>query len=183
MYRKSLLLAAAVLIALSMSPCIYAEEHESHASPQHDKSGRAGDPSASPAAKFGPVPGLPGCLTASPKNGDPGKEAFVVLAKANTGCKVPWHWHTGNEQLMIVSGKAKAETKEATSTMSAGDYINLPGKHQHQFTCLASCKFFIESDRAFDIHYVDAEGKEIPQEEALKPAKDTSKHSTRKGMH
>ena len=84
---------------------------------------------------------------------------------------------------MIVSGKAKVEMKEASSTMAAGDYINLPAKHAHQFTCLAACVFFIESDRAFDIHYVNAEGKEIPQEEALKPAKRMAKHSTMKGMH
>ena len=160
--RRSLSLAGAVLMALSLAAPVYAEEHMSH--------------SASPAAKFGPVPGLPGCIVVSPRQGDPGKEAFVVLAKANTGCKIPWHWHTGKEQLMFVSGSAKVEMKEATSTMSAGDYINLPAKHQHQFTCLAACKFFIESDRAFDVHYVDREGKEIPQEEALKPARRMAKH-------
>lgn len=167
MRPRSLLLAAAVLVAISIARPVHGEEHMSHA--------------ASPAAKFGPVPGLPGCATAAPREGDPGKEAFVVLAKTTTGCKIPWHWHSGMERLMIVSGKAKVEMKEASSTMIAGDYINLPAKHVHQFTCLAACKFFIESDRAFDVHYVDKEGKEIPQEEALKPAKRMAKHST--GTH
>ena len=169
MRHSKLLWAAAVLMALWLAVPSYAEEHTSHA--------------ASPAAKFGPVPGLPGCATAAPREGDPGKEAFVVLAKTTTGCKIPWHWHTGMERLMIVSGKAKVEMKEASSTMMAGDYINLPAKHAHQFTCLAACKFFIESDRAFDIHYVDKEGKEIPQEEALKPARRMAMHSDMKGMH
>ena len=164
MRHKSLLSAAAVLVALSIALPVHGEEHMSHA--------------ASPAAKFGPVPGLPGCIVASPREGDPGKEAFVVLAKANTGCKIPWHWHTGMERLMFVSGRAKVEMKEATSTLGAGDYINLPAKHVHQFTCLAACRFFIESDRAFDIHYVDKDGKEIPQEEALRPARHMAKHST-----
>ena len=169
MRAKKLLRACAALMALSMAASLYAEEHMTHA--------------AKTATKFGPVPGLPACMTGAPKNGDPGKEAFVILAKATTGCKVPWHWHTGNEQLMIVSGRAKVEMKEASSMMSVGDYINLPAKHAHQFTCLAACELFIESDRAFDIHYVDAEGKEIPQEEALKPAKRIAGHSAMKGMH
>ncbi len=174
MRHKSLLFAAAVLVAISITLPVYGEEHMSHA--------------ASLAAKFGPVPGLPGCTTAAPKKGDPGKEAFVVLAKGNTGCKIPWHWHTGNEQLMFVSGKAKLEMKDspAATMMMAGDYINLPAKHVHQFTCLAACKFFIESDLAFDVHYVDKEGKEIPQEEALKPVKRMAKGAKgtkMEGMH
>jgi quercetin dioxygenase-like cupin family protein len=160
---RTLLFAGVVLTAVSMAAPIFAQEHTAHA--------------ASPAAKYGPVPGLPGCLTAAPQHGDPGKEAFVVLAKATTGCKIPWHWHTGMEQLMFVAGKARVEMKDpaSSSMMMAGDYIYLPAKHVHQFTCLGACKFFIESDRAFDIHYVDAAGKEIPQEEALKPVKRLAK--------
>ncbi len=169
MRHRSLLWAGAVLMALSLAAPMNAEEHTAHA--------------VASAAKFGPVPGLPGCAAAAPRSGDPGKGAFVVLAKANTGCKIPWHWHSGNEQLMIVSGRAKVETKDPAkaTTLAEGDYINLPAKHAHQFTCQAACKFFIESDRAFDIHYVDKEGKEIPQEEALKPARRLAKHAT--GAH
>ena len=167
MRRRRLLLAGAVLLALAMAAPAFAQDHMSH--------------SVSPATKFGPIPGLPGCAVAAPKEGDPTKEAFVVLAKTNAGCKIPWHWHTGNEKLLFLSGKAKVETKEARSMMAAGDFVNLPAKHVHQFTCLAACKFFIESDRAFDIHYVDAAGKEIPQEEALKPAMRMAKHSA--GTH
>jgi hypothetical protein len=38
------------------------------------------------------------------------------------------------------------------------------------FRCTASCTFFITTDGAFDIHYVDASGNEIPVDQALKPA-------------
>jgi hypothetical protein len=90
---------------------------------------------------------------------------------------------------MIVAGRAKVEMKEADmkgaspATLGPGDYINLPGKHVHQFTCQSACKFFIVCDQAFDIHYVDAAGKEIAQDEALKPAKAPAKKTQMEGMH
>jgi hypothetical protein len=37
----------------------------------------------------------------------------------------------------------------------------------HQFTCISACTAFLASNAAFDIHYVDANGTEIPTEQAL----------------
>jgi quercetin dioxygenase-like cupin family protein len=123
------------------------------------------------ASKFAPLPGLPACGTLSVQHGDPTKGAAVILAKLTPGCKVPWHWHTATESLLFVSGKAKVETKDApAATLTAGDYAYMPGKHVHMFTCLAACTFFIATDGAFDIHYVDKDGKEIPPDQALAPA-------------
>lgn len=121
------------------------------------------------ASEFVNFPALPTCLKGSVKNGDPTKSGFVILAKATTGCTVPWHWHTGNEQLMIVTGSAKVAMKDAKPEMlHASGFVSLPGKNPHQFTCAAACTFFIVSDAAFDIHYVDKDGKEISPDEALK---------------
>jgi quercetin dioxygenase-like cupin family protein len=122
-------------------------------------------------SKFGNLPGLPTCATLSVQRGDPTKGPAVILAKATAGCKVPWHWHTAAENLMIVAGKAKVEMKDAAATAAApGDYVYMPGKHPHQFTCTSACTFFIATEGAFDIHYVDKDGKEIPPDQALKPA-------------
>jgi len=43
----------------------------------------------------------------------------------------------------------------------------------HRATCQgsAACLVFLTSDAAFDIHWVDAEGKEISLEQAIKAAK------------
>ena len=41
-------------------------------------------------------------------------------------------------------------------------------RHPHAFACPAACLFFIYQDAPFDIHYIDAEGREIPPEQALK---------------
>jgi quercetin dioxygenase-like cupin family protein len=126
-------------------------------------------------SKFGPLPGLPACLTLSAQRGDPTKGPAVILAKMTTGCKVPWHWHTAGEGLMIVSGKGKIEMKDAAPAgVAPGDYIYLPGKHPHQFTCTTLCTFFDVTEGAFDIHYIDKNGQEIPPDQALGPAKKPS---------
>lgn len=124
-------------------------------------------------SKFASLPVLPACMTISAQRGDPSKGAAVLLAKFTTGCTVPWHWHTATENLMIVSGKAKIEMKDAAAPapLAPGDYVYLPGKHQHQFTCISACTLFAVIDGAFDIHYIDKDGNEIPPDQALKPAK------------
>ena len=121
-------------------------------------------------SKFVNFPGLPTCMTGSVQHGDPSNGASVILAKSASGCRVPWHWHTADEQLMIVSGSAKVGMKDGQPTsLHPGDYLSLPGKNAHQFTCVAACTLFIMPSAAFDIHYVDKDGKEISPDEALKP--------------
>ncbi len=120
-------------------------------------------------AKFGNLPVLPKCATIAVANGDPTKGAAVILAKVATGCVIPWHWHTASEQLMFVVGSAKVDMKDgAPARMHTGDYLNLPSKNVHQFSCVAACTFFLVTDGAFDIHYVDKDGKEISIDDALK---------------
>jgi quercetin dioxygenase-like cupin family protein len=137
---------------------------------------------ASATAKFMNIPGLPTCMKASVLSGDSTKGAFLLLVKTATGCVIPWHWHTITESLMFVSGQGKGETKDGTRVMlHAGDYLTLPGKGVHQFTCMAACTFFLGADGAFDIHYVDAAGKEISPDEALK-AKAKAKMPMKKEM-
>jgi len=120
-------------------------------------------------SKFINFPGLPGCMKGSVQSGDPSKGASVILGKGSAGCQIPWHWHTATEQLMMVSGAAKVEMKDgAPILLHTGDYVSMPTKHVHHFTCQATCTLFIASDAAFDIHYVDSSGQEIPPDQALK---------------
>ena len=63
---------------------------------------------------------------------------------------------------MFVAGSAKVDMKDgAPVRMHTGDYIKLPAKNVHQFTCVAACTFYLATDGAFDIHYVDKDGKEM----------------------
>jgi hypothetical protein len=52
---------------------------------------------------------------------------------------------------MMVSGRAKVEMKDGSpAALRAGDFLDLPSKHIHQFTCLAACLLFDASTgRAF----------------------------------
>jgi quercetin dioxygenase-like cupin family protein len=107
------------------------------------------------------------------ESGDPSKGASVILLKGPAGCRIPWHWHTPTEQIMVVSGSAKVEMRDSgrTSSLGPGGYAMMPSKHVHQFTCTSACAAFVSSDAAFDIHYVDAKGSEIPPEAALSKKK------------
>jgi len=114
-------------------------------------------------------PGLPSCAIIAVLSGDPLKGASVIEAKATSGCRIPWHWHSSNEHVMMVSGVGKMEMKDAKpATLRSGAYAMMPAHHAHQFTCTASCTMFLYSDGVFDTHYVDASGNEISATDALK---------------
>lgn len=118
--------------------------------------------------KFVTFPGLPACMLGAVENGDPSKGPSMIALKGAAGCVIPWHWHTPNEQVMIISGKARMEMKGGKSEILApGTYALMPGKHMHQFTCVSACTGFVHSDAVFDIHYVDSAGKEISPEAAM----------------
>jgi quercetin dioxygenase-like cupin family protein len=144
--------------------------------------GQAQDAGASPIGqnmdemKFHTPPGLPTCAVASVPSGDPAKEAAFILVKAAAKCAIPWHWHTANEYVMMINGTARLDMKDTKSfTVRTGGFAKLPAKHVHQFLCTAkSCTFYIYTDAAFDIHYVDGQGKEITPPEALKAVKETA---------
>lgn len=129
-----------------------------------------------PEMKFAPVARLPTCVQIAIESGDPAQGAFVALAKAKTGCAVPWHWHPGNEQLMIVEGSARVQMKDMAKPVAlrAGGFAMMPSHHVHEFRCTQACTFFMVSDQKFDIHYVDPQGKEIPPDQALKPVNETA---------
>jgi len=122
--------------------------------------------------KFGSAPYLPACLTMAPEHGDPSKGAFTLMLKFTSGCTVPMHWHSSGEQLMLVSGSGKMQTSDGKSSpVDRGGFAYIPAKHQHAFTCVTACTAFLSGDAAFDIHYVDKSGNEIPADQALSVGK------------
>jgi len=124
--------------------------------------------------KFVTFPGMPACATGSVQSGDPAKGPSIILAKAAAGCSFPWHWHTSNEHLMMVTGVARLETKDGKPLLlQAGGFAMMPSRHVHRFRCTSACALYVYSDAAFDIHYVDGQGKEISPDDALKGVKQT----------
>ena len=124
--------------------------------------------------KFVAFPGMPTCGTGAVQSGDPASGPSFIYARLTAGCVFPWHWHTPTETLMIVSGTAHAQMKDGKPTvLRAGGFAVMPSKHVHQFRCSTACTLYVHSDAAFDMHYVDAQGNEIPPADALKPLKET----------
>src|SRR5947207_5576836 len=98
------------------------------------------------AMKFVNIPPLPTCTRAAVTSGDPTKGPSIILAKATAGCIIPWHWHTPNEQVMIVSGVATLQMKDAKPvSLRAGAFAMMPSHHVHQFRCLRTCALYIYS--------------------------------------
>lgn len=126
------------------------------------------------AMKLGALPNVPACVTGTSESGDPSKEAATLLLRFAPGCLVPSHWHTPDEIIMMVSGTLRVEMKgsDKPAFMHGGDYASMPSKHVHNARCAgpAACMLFLYSTGAFDVHYVNAAGNEIPLSEAAKPA-------------
>lgn len=130
------------------------------------------------AVKFAPIPNAPECFTIAVEKGDPTKGPSVVLAKFTPGCVAPFHWHTPSETAMVVSGSLETQMKDDKAIVAHhGDFVYLPPHHVHRATCKGTvpCLVFLTSDAAFDLHWVDAAGREIPYEAAMKAVQPAAK--------
>jgi len=124
--------------------------------------------------KFTKIPGMPSCASSATLRGDPRTGPAWVLLKLASGCRVPWHWHTPNEELLVINGRGAVEMKDGRPLQFVpGGYASLPSHHIHQASCSTACLLFNMADGAFDIHYVDASEKEISLGKALKPSAKT----------
>jgi quercetin dioxygenase-like cupin family protein len=106
--------------------------------------------------------GEPPCLKSALENGDPDKGASTYLLEAAPGCVVPAHYHTAEEQLMVVRGDVLTGMQcMAEKTLSAGGFAMMPSKAMHWFTCQSkeACLMFVTFDRAYDIVWAKAQTK------------------------
>ncbi len=119
-------------------------------------------------AKLASSPSAPDCYSFAVVQGDPKGSSSVTLVNMKSGCAVPSHWHSANEQAAFTSGTGQIQMKgEQPQTVTAGMYMYIPANHQHQFTCKDNCSFYRTVDGPIDIHYVDAAGNEITAATAL----------------
>jgi quercetin dioxygenase-like cupin family protein len=134
-------------------------------------------------ARFAPVSNFPECATAHLERGDPASGPATFLLRMTAGCEVPWHWHTADESLLMVSGSLSLHSKvERPAAARHSDYVFMPAKHVHAVKCLGAdpCELFLVSGGAFDIHYVDKTGNEIPMTEAVEAATPAKKPENEK---
>jgi len=104
--------------------------------------------------------GEPSCLKVAPENGHPDKGASTFLLEAPSGCVVPPHYHTAEEQLMVVRGDVLTGMDGmAEATLGPGGFAMMPSKAMHWFTCQSkdACLMFVTFDRAYDIVWAKTE--------------------------
>lgn len=111
---------------------------------------------------------LPDCYTYAVERGDPETGPSVTYSKLAAGCKVPWHTHSANAQVLFVSGTFQLHMKgQQVQVLSQGSYAYVPANHEHQETCLDGCTYYVIREGIADVHYVDDAGREISPGNAL----------------
>src|SRR5215469_2454300 len=111
------------------------------------------------------------CSAAGIETGDPRQGPSIIVEKFAPGCGIPWHWHTPNEHVMMVSGTFHFEIRgEKPVEVNAGDFVLIPSHHVSQTTCVGpdSCVNFLYTDAPADMHFVDKSGAEISHDQAVK---------------
>jgi quercetin dioxygenase-like cupin family protein len=106
-------------------------------------------------------PGLPEGAKAAVLHGDPGKPApYTLLAKMPAGYKVPAHWHSQDENVLVVSGELyagmgdKLDAAKATA-LKPGAYVFMPAKMRHYVFTKTPTVIEVHGSGPFDITYVD----------------------------
>jgi quercetin dioxygenase-like cupin family protein len=97
------------------------------------------------------------CLTGALENGNPETGPSTFLLKAPAGCKVAAHYHTAEEQLIVIKGSVSTGmTGMHDVTLTAGGVAVMPGKAVHWFSCVGSspCLMAVTFDRKYDIVWV-----------------------------
>jgi quercetin dioxygenase-like cupin family protein len=103
--------------------------------------------------RFPPGDG-PECLQFVLENGDLKTGPTTAIMKAAPKCVVPPHYHTAEEQLLIVKGNVSTGMEGMQDTvLGPGGFAMMPSKQPHWFTCTAKqeCLMFVTFDRAYDI--------------------------------
>ena len=97
------------------------------------------------------------CLSSATENGDPDTGPSTLILKAAPNCKVPWHYHTAEEQLIVTQGRVQAEMDGmSAATLESGGFAMMPSKVKHRFSCESKteCVMFVTFDRKYDIVWV-----------------------------
>ena len=97
------------------------------------------------------------CLQFALENGDLKAGPSTAVMRATPNCVIPPHYHTAEEQLMIVRGEVSTGMEGMQETvLGPGGFAMMPSKRVHWFSCTAKeeCVMFVTFDRVYDIVWV-----------------------------
>ena len=94
------------------------------------------------------------CLLSAVETGDPATGPSTIILKAPAGCVVPWHFHTAQEQAVVIQGVVKMEMSGSPAmSLGRGGFAVMAGKVPHQFACgrKEACLIMVWFDGKYDI--------------------------------
>jgi quercetin dioxygenase-like cupin family protein len=107
-------------------------------------------------------PFLPqGCAIAV-LHGDPAKDNVDVFLKVPAKAKLPLHWHTSAERMVLVAGELHvAYEGQKTAVLKPGTYAYGPAKRPHAAVCESTvpCVLFIAFESPLDAVPVNGKPK------------------------
>src|ERR1700732_2812914 len=93
------------------------------------------------------------CLRFSLESGNPRTGPSTDILSAPAKCTVPWHYHTAEEQFVVIRGSVVTEMDGIqSSTLGAGGFALMPSKKHHRFFCDSDsgCLMVVAFDRPYD---------------------------------
>ncbi len=103
---------------------------------------------------WGPCPEfLPAGCGIAVLHGDPAKNNFDVFLKTPAKSKLPLHWHTSAERMVLVAGELHVTYEGQQSVvLKPGTYAYGPAKRPHQAACTSAtaCILFIAFELPLD---------------------------------
>ena len=113
--------------------------------------------------KWGPCPPfLPKGCGIAVLHGDPAKNNLDVFLKIPAKSKIPLHWHTSPERMILVAGKLQVTYDgQKTAVLTPGTYAYGPAKRTHTGYCAsaAPCILFIAFESPLDAVPVEGPAK------------------------
>lgn len=90
--------------------------------------------------------------------GDPAKPNADVLLRVPAQYRIPPHWHTSAERMILVAGALDVTYEgQPRASLAAGDYAYGPAKRPHEAVCVSDdpCTLFIAFEGPVDAHSVE----------------------------
>ena len=104
--------------------------------------------------QWGPCPAfLPSACRIAVLHGDPGKPNADIFFKVPAKAKLPMHWHSSAERMVLVAGELHVTYEgQKTAVMKAGSYAYGPAKRAHSAVCASTvpCVLFIAFESPVD---------------------------------
>jgi quercetin dioxygenase-like cupin family protein len=98
------------------------------------------------------------CLKSALETGDPDTGPSTFLLEAPGGCRVPAHYHTAEEQLIVIRGSVTTGMKGMHSVvLTAGGFAVMPSKAVHWFSCSGRdpCLMTVTFNQKYDIVWAE----------------------------